>query len=118
MNRSNYITKDSDELKKLIEENPELPIVVLAGEDATDGDHSWMYCSCISFSVDEILDCDYLDYEDTVFTDRDRLEEKVTDDLYEEYSEKSEEEYESAVKKKLQELEPYWKKVIAIWATN
>ena len=118
MNRSNYITKDSDELKKLIEENPELPIVVLAGEDATDGDHSWMYCSCISFSVDEILDCDYLDFGDTVFTDRDRLEEKVTDDLYDEYSEKSEEEYESAVKKKLQELEPYWKKVIAIWATN
>lgn len=118
MNRSYYITKDSDGLKKLIEENPELPIVVLAGEDATDGDHSWMYCSCISFSIDEILDCDYLDYGDTVFTDRDRLEEKVTDDLYEEYSEKSEEEYESAVKKKLQELEPYWKKVIAIWATN
>lgn len=73
MNRSYSITKDSDELKKLIEENPELPIVVLAGEDATDGDHSWMYCSCISFSVDEILDCDYLDYGDTVFTDRDRL---------------------------------------------
>ena len=118
MNRSYSITKDSDELKKLIEENPELPIVVLAGEDATDRDHSWMYCSCISFSIDEILDYDHLDYGDTVFTDRDRLEEKVTDDLYEEYSEKSEEEYESAVKKKLQELEPYWKKVIAIWATN
>ena len=118
MNRSNYITKDYDELKKLIEEKPDMTIVVRAGEDTTDRDHSWMYCSFISFSVDEILDCDYLDYGDTVFTDRDRLEEKVTDDLYEEYSEKSEEEYESAVKKKLQELEPYWKKVIAIWATN
>ena len=31
---------------------------------------------------------------------------------------KTDEEYEKAIKDKLAELEPYWKKVIAIYATN
>ena len=37
MNRTYSLTKNSDELKKLIVENPDLPIVVLAGEEANDG---------------------------------------------------------------------------------
>ena len=46
-----YITKKTDELKKLIAEHPDYPIVVLAGDEANDGDYSWMYCSSISFEV-------------------------------------------------------------------
>jgi hypothetical protein len=112
------LSKSSDELKKLILENPELPVVVLAGEESWDGDHPWTFCSSISFRVEEILDCDFLDYGDCVFTDRDRLEEKIEDDLYNDYHEGPEEEYEAVINRKLQELEPYWKKVIAIYATN
>ena len=115
---SSLITKDTDELKKLIAENPDLPIVVLAGDCANDGDPSWTYCSCISFSIDEILDCDYLDYGDVVFTDRDSLEEKIADDLCSEYADKPDEEFEAAIAREVQKYEPYWKKVIAIWATN
>ena len=40
---SSLITKETDELKKLIAENPDLPIVVLAGSDANDGESSWTY---------------------------------------------------------------------------
>ena len=112
------LSKESDELKKLILENPDLPVVVLAGEGANDGDHSWMFCSSIFFCVEEILDCDYVDYDDTVFVDRDRLEEKIGDDLADDYSDKSQEEFEAAIKQRLEELEPYWKKVIAIYAGN
>ena len=118
MSRTYSLAKSSDELKRLIAENPDLPIVVLAGEDANDGYWGWMYCSSISFSIGEILDCDFYDYDDSVFTDRDRLEEHIEDMLYDEYCEKSEEEYDEAIKNKLAELEPYWKKVIAIYATN
>ena len=115
----NYtLTQKTDELKKLILENPDLPIVVLAGEEANSGDHCWMFCNSISFHIDEILDCDYYDYDDTVFCDKDRLEEYIEDDLYNEYCDKSDEEYEKAIKDKLAELEPYWKKVITIYATN
>ena len=110
------LTKNSDELKKLILENPDLPIVVLAGEDASSGYWGWTYCSSISFHIDEILDCDYYDYDDVVFTDRDRLEEKISDDLYDDYYGRPDEEFEAAVKNKLEELEPYWKKVIQIRA--
>ena len=42
------LTTKTDELKKLIAENPDLPIVVLAGTDATDGEQS-MYCGDIRF---------------------------------------------------------------------
>lgn len=112
------LTHSSDELKKLIFENPDLPIVVLAGEEASGYDFYWTYCSSVSCHISEILDCDYYDYDDTVFTDRDRLEERIEDDLYDEYFDKSEEEYNAAVKRKLAEFEPYWQKVIAIYATN
>lgn len=119
MNRTYSLTKNSDELKKLIFENPDLPIVVLAGEEANSGDYcGWMYCSDISFCIDEILDCDFYDYDDTVFTDRDRLEEKIEEDLYDEYCEKSDEEYNVAIKREVEKYEPYWKKVIAIYANN
>lgn len=116
--RSYTLSKKTDELKKLILENPDLPIVVLAGEEANDGDYCWMFCNCISFHIDEILDCDFYDYNNTVFCDRDRLEEYVADMLYDDYCDKPDEEYENAIKEKLAELEPYWTKVIAIYATN
>lgn len=116
-----YLSKDTGELKKLIIENPDLPIVVLAGEEANGGDYCWMFCSDISFGIEEILDCDFYDYNDAVFYDRNMFEEYIEDILYDEYHNKhnkSEEEYEKAIKDKLTEFEPYWKKVIAIYATN
>ena len=116
--RTYALSKQSDELKRIILENPDLPIVVLAGEEASDGDHYWTFCSSISFHIEEILDCDYLDDNDCVFCDRVYLEEHIENELYDEYCDKSDEEYEAAIKRKLEELEPYWVKVIAINATN
>lgn len=118
MNRTYSLTKSSDELKKLIAENPDLPIAVLAGEDANDGYWGWMYCSSISFGINEILDCDFYDTDDSVFVDRDRLEEKIADDIYDENEEASDEYCEELIKRELAKYEPYWKKVIAIYATN
>jgi hypothetical protein len=112
------LTHNSDELKKLILENPDLPIVVLAGEEASGYDFYWTYCSSVSYHIGEILDCDYYDYDDTVFTDRDRLREKIEDDLYDEYHDKSDEEYEAAVNREVEKYELYWQKVIAIYASN
>lgn len=116
--RTYTLSKKTDELKRLILENPDLPIVVLASDEANCGDHYWMFCSSISFHISEILDCDFCDYDDTVFTDRDRLEEYVEDMLYDEYHDKSDKEYEAAIKNKLSEFEPYWTKAIAIYASN
>lgn len=118
MSKIYSLTKSSDELKKLILENPDLPIVVLADESASCDYWGWTYCSIISFSISEILDCDYYDYDDVVFTDKERLEEKIADDLYDDYCDKPDEEYEAAIKREVEKYEPYWQKVIAIYASN
>lgn len=118
MSRTGLICS-SQKLRKLMEENPDLPIVVLADEDANCGYCGWMYCSDISFGIDEILDCDFYDYDDTVFTDRDRFEEKISDDIYDEYGDRiSNEEFDDKVKKEVEKYERYWRKVIAIYASN
>ena len=118
MGRTYSLAKNSDELKKLIAENPDLPIVVLAGEDANIGYWGWTYCSSISFGINEILDCDFYDVDDSVFVNRDRLEEKIADDIYDEYEEASDEYCEELIKRELEKYEPYWKRVITIYATN
>ena len=118
MSRTYSLTKSSDELKKLILENPDLPIVVLAGEDANIGYWGWTYCSSISFGINEILDYEFYDNDDTVFVDRDRFEEKIADDIYDEHEELSDEDCDELIKRELEKYEPYWKKVITIYATN
>ena len=111
-----HLEKRTDELKKLIAEHPDYPIVILAGENANIGDYSWMYCTDISFEVGELLDIDYFDFYDEIITDRDRLEEVVEDRLYDEGLEG--EKLDKAVKEKIAELEPYWIDVICIYADN
>ena len=118
MNRSYKLYKESDELKKLILENPDLPIVVLAGEDSNNGYCGWMFCSRISFDIVEILDCDFYDYNDSVFMDRDRLEEYIADSICDDYADLSDEDFDKEVKKRVEEFEPYWIKAIAIYADN
>ena len=106
------------ELKKIIEEHPDLPIVILANDDSVLCEGGWTYCSSIKIEVLEMLDCEYFDYSDSVITDRDRLEEVIEDRLYDDYHDKSDEEYDKAIKEQMDMLEPYWKDVIAIYATN
>ena len=48
----------ADELKQLIAENPDLPIVVFAGDDANTGDYTYMSCNYVSATKGEFLDCD------------------------------------------------------------
>ena len=108
----------TDGLRRIILENPDLPIVILADESSVIDNGAWTYCSKVSFKVEEMLDCEYYDYGDMVITDRDRLEEIIEDRLYDEYHDKPESEYDAAIKAEVEKFEPYWKKVIAIYATN
>ncbi len=112
---------DSAELRKLIAENPNLPIVVLAGEEAASPEWCWTYCADIKCSIDEILDTKTpYDHEDgTLFTDRDDFSECVEEALYDLfYDGIGDESLASRVKSELEKYEPYWRKVIAIYATN
>lgn len=108
----------TDGLRRFILENPDLPIVILADESSVTDNGEWTYCSEISVKIEEILDCEYCDYGDMAITDRDRLEEVIEDNLYEDYHDKPESEYDAAIKAEVEKFEPYWKKVIAVYATN
>lgn len=114
------LSKSSDELKQLIAENPDLPIVVLVGQDAVSDDYGYTYCSDIHFSIDEILDCELPFGEGYVYNDRDDFEDALSDYLADckEYENLSNEVFNILLTEKLNEYEPYWKKVIAIKGDN
>lgn len=114
------LAKNTSELKRLIAENPDLPIVVIVGEGAIE-DYACAYCNKVCFGIDEILDCE-VPYQEFVETDRINFEEQMEDWLWSEMScdehEPTEEEFQIALEKEKERYEPYWKKVIAIYATN
>lgn len=114
------LSKSSDELKQLIAEYPDLPIVVLVGRYAALDDYGYTYCTQIHFSIEEILDCTLPFGDDYVYNDRDDFENALSDYLAdcEEYENLSDEEFQTLLDKELSKYEPYWKKVIAITGDN
>lgn len=117
------LTTSSDELKKLIADHPDYPIVVLAGDDASVGDYTWMYCSSISFTVGKILDCAVPWNDEIVATDEDEFNEELEDWLFYEIRERDgdppeEEEFQKFLAAEKERYAPYWKDVIAIYADN
>ena len=117
------LATNTDKLKELISVNPDLPIVVLAGEQANSGDYTSMYCSDVRFLIEEILDCE-VPYMEYVETDRIHFEEEIEEWLWDDMggndknSTLSEAVFEDALKELKEEFEPYWKKVIVIMADN
>ena len=117
------LTTNTDKLKELISANPDLPIVVLAGEYANSGDYTSMYCSDLRFYIEEILDCE-VPYMEYIETDRTSFEEQIEEWLWDNMggndtnSTLSEELFQEKLKEVKEEFEPYWKKVIAIYADN
>lgn len=110
---------DATELRKLIAENPDLPIVAIAGEEANGGDYCWMYCSSVSAQIEEILDARLPFDDERVFSDREMFEEAIADHLNDKETENlSEEDFDALVKTEIAKYEPYWRKVIAVYVDN
>lgn len=113
------LTRSTDELKALILEHPNYPIVVLAGEEAVCNDYSYTYCSSIAFGIGDILDCEVPCKNEKVYSDKDDFIEDMTDYLAEMYYEDMpDEKFEKLVDKEIAKYDPYWKKVICILVDN
>jgi len=114
------LVHDSAELRRLIAENPELPIIVLAGQSASGEDYGWQYCTEVYCDVTTILDCYTPFRNDQVYDDKGDFEEDMANYLSDQLSEidLSDDEFYQTVKAEVAKYEPYWKKVIAIWADN
>ena len=75
------IIKDSTELRKLIAENPELPIVVMIGQEAASSDWYWTYCTDVRCGVGEVLDYKCPWNDERIYDDREEFEEDLWDYL-------------------------------------
>jgi hypothetical protein len=112
---------DAQPLRKLIAENPDLPIVVLVGNDAACYEYAWTYCTSVSCGVDNILDVKtpYDGDGERVFTDEIEFEEEISDQLFNDETAKlSDEQYDAMVQAEVEKYAPYWRKVIAVYVTN
>lgn len=110
---------DTDELRKLIQENPELPIVVLAGESANSGEWCWTYCCEVNCQLDEILDVETPYDSEKVFTDKTDFLEAIEEVLYYKHvDDMTPEEIEAAAKREADMYSGCWRKVIAVYVDN
>lgn len=120
--REYELIHDAAELRKLIAENPDLPIVILAGEEANRGDWSWQYCNDVDCSIKQILDIKtpYDRDDEIVFDDKGDFEEAVADVLEdrEEFKTMTDIEFDEAVKREAALYDGYWRKVIAVYVSN
>jgi hypothetical protein len=119
MERLNII-KDIPELRKLILENPELPICVLVNYEVVWDEYAYTYASSVQAYIGEILDCEVPHKDGYVFNDRDDLREHIEYYLEEDTDGQGlcDEEFEKLVDKELEKYELYWVKAIIVRADN
>lgn len=121
MNELNII-RDSTELRKLIAENPDLPIVVMASYEALTDEYYWTYCSEVHCEVGEVLDCECPWKEGIVYLDRIEFEDDLVDYLSNENEDMdhrlTDDEFEKLLENHKEKYEPYWHKAIIIKADN
>ena len=102
------VLHSTEELKKLILENPELPLLISVGEEVKGYLASSMWCG-----KGEFLDCDQTIDEEVTYSDREMFEDDVRE-YYEYQFEGSDAEFDKYIKDKLNEYEPYWKPCILV----
>lgn len=116
------VCKNTERLKELIAEHPDYDIVVLVGEETNGGDYSWMFCRDISFKVTELLTVETPYNDEVICCDKDEFEDGVQDwleeTLYDDGIDLSDKEFDKRLKAEIQKYDPYWKNVIAIYASN
>lgn len=108
---------NTDEIRRMILENPDLPILALAGEDAGCADYRWTTCTCVYIKKGEFLDCEQEIDDCRVYTDRRDFAEDLEEHLYNELDINGEE-LDELVKQELAEYEPYWKPCLLLYVDN
>ena len=119
MRKLDNFVKYTEELRKLITENPDLPIAVIVDPEVCGDDSMWWYAPDVRFDIGEILNCEQDVNDEKVFTDRIDFEETLADIMADDshYAVLNDDDFQKAVDEKLEEYEPYWTKVIQIKAT-
>lgn len=107
-------------IKTLIAENPDLPLVFLASDDANNGEWSAMFCSSVSAEIGEFLNCKQEVNDEMCFTDRDDFEDAIYGNIVnsDAYYDHSAEWCEKEAERIAEEYAPYWEKCIIVTVGN
>ena len=121
--RMTDLVHETDELRKLLIENPGVPLVIFAGKDASLGDYGYTSCSRAAAYKGEILDCMQEINKEKLYIDRAEFEDDLYDYLYEYYEmadsyDGTDDNFEAYFKNHLKEYEPYWKDAIILFVNN
>lgn len=116
------ILNDNKELRKLILENPDLPLLIFAGEDCNSGEYSYELasCRCGKGKVLDAPDTVFIPRTDYIYTDEDELHEHFVDNFEGriEFEKLTDKEFFKEVEKAVKELEPYWKECIILYVSG
>lgn len=114
------IVHNCSHLRKLIMENPDMPIAIVVHQDACSDEYAYTYCSDVSASVGELFDYELPFGDGLVITDRDDLREAIQLYLedFDEYQDLSDSQFDELLDKEQAKYEPYWKKAIIVTAGN
>lgn len=107
---------DSTELKKLLQENPSLPLLVFATDEANKGNWFSELASVRTYKG-ICLDCPKdmpIPNGERIYTDESDLQEDLEEGLHEEYFNLSEDEFKALVQSRMEDYKPYWKECIIV----
>ena len=113
---STGLLHSTDELRKLIIDNPDLPMLIFAGDDCNSGDWAYMSCSHVSARIGEFLDCAQTVNDERCYDDRDDFRADLEDKFYD--FDGSDQEFDTFIDNKLLEYEPYWRPCIIVYVDN
>lgn len=111
-----HLLMKAETIRKMIAENPELPLIFIVTEEANNGDYSSVFTDCVHAEIGEFLDCCQEINNEICFTDRDKFEEEIFDNIevLTGYDDRSEEWYAQEAERIASLYDPYWKKCIII----
>jgi len=105
---------DYKDLKQLLAENPELPIMFMASEDCGNPDYGWTIASAKA-RIKHVLD-EKLEFNDEkLYTDEDDLREDLEEYYYEEHDDMTQLQQEEAVNEKMEYYKDQWIKCIVVY---
>lgn len=112
------ILSNTEGLRKLILENPDLPICVLVNSEVVLDDSYTSWCAPeVRYYLGQVLDCTGVD-ENKIYDDPDDLRDDFIDMFYSEYEDKTDDEIFAMADEKMKEFEGHWVKCIQIYATT
>ncbi len=119
MNDYYNFLNECQELKRLIAENPDLPLAFFS-EDTGDYRSGYISCSSVSAEKGEVLDCYQEINDEKAFASRDEFEEDLQEMLcgIDEYRNLSDEEFDEISEKEKSKYDDKWKDCIIVYVGN